>query len=515
MDNKLKNKCGSVSTVSNLLRKMPVPELTEDRWSKIESSVYAALEKKPVRGIILHRENMFRSFYGPAIAAAAALILALSSVFYFNTNHFSNQQLSYNLNILDSKGSVSIFSKKGNQSSKFSGENELSLKHDESIKTGIDGELTVQIQNGTGFKMSPESELQILKSDDKTILISLVRGSALFSVKKRNPDASFIVRTHNAECSVKGTIFRVSIEHDGNNKNLNTCLSVFQGTVIFSDIEKQSVSTPVTAGQTTTISNHSLAAINPVRSDGKNIRDISLLTLTLESVEDSVSMPSGLVEIVSHPEGASVSVNGQIQGTTPIIMKLSEGTFNVEMSMPGYEPWYGNAKVQSRHTSIVSAALSQVKNKPDDASSGNIEGISGKNTQLPDNFVNRPEYVEALIQITIGEYQKALGILESLRKSRGLTVRERACILKQTSLCYRSLGDFEKALRNLRQRYEKADNDTEKASLLWEIANIQAACLGDYKKAEKTLSEYIQTYPLGQWVSDAKARLAEIRYLKN
>jgi tetratricopeptide (TPR) repeat protein len=484
---------------------MSVLSRSEEQWNNIEESVLNSLQSRK-RGIILNREFVFRSFYKPAIAFAAAFVLAISAFLYFYNNNFSRQNIAAELTILNCTGEVALAGHNISEKTLLKTESSLILKPGQILETGADGEITARLEENTGFKLSANSRIEIKQSDKSVMRLLLHSGEALFSVKKRQVGSIFTVQTENAECRVVGTVFEVKACNEG------TTLSVFKGAVRFTDISDKQISTIIDAGYCANLANHIIKDNAQIESAESSIRDISLLTLALSSSLDSKVPAAGLVEFISVPSGASVSVNGQAQGNTPIVMQLPAGVFDVEMTSSGFEKWLGSVEVTEKHTSIVSAGMVPDKQFAADTKS---PSRANRKTLSPDNFTYRPEYVEACIQITIGEYHKAIGILESLNKNNRLTTAERAGILKQTAVCYKNIGNFNETLRLLKSQYEQAKSDSEKAGILWEMSTIQASCLGDFKGAENTLEKYLQTDSNGRWVTEARARLADVRYLIN
>jgi tetratricopeptide (TPR) repeat protein len=135
--------------------------------------------------------------------------------------------------------------------------------------------------------------------------------------------------------------------------------------------------------------------------------------------------------------------------------------------------------------------------------------------QPESTLVAVPEYVEAMVQLTVGEYQKAVGILDSLKNNQPIDMKSRMSIMKKINSCYAKLGDFRKALERLEEKHEKTTSNTDKENLLWEVANMKANCMGDYQGAETALVELLVIDPTGIRSHDAYGKLAEIQYMLN
>jgi hypothetical protein len=58
----------------------------------------------------------------------------------------------------------------------------------------------------------------------------------------------------------------------------------------------------------------------------------------------------------SRPTGAEVYVDGRLQGRTPLRLTLNEGTYRVELRLPGYEPYQATVRVErGRETRLVAS----------------------------------------------------------------------------------------------------------------------------------------------------------------
>ena len=65
---------------------------------------------------------------------------------------------------------------------------------------------------------------------------------------------------------------------------------------------------------------------------------LSLLLLSLSSMEAMGDNATGIVKVVSQPEGASVYLNGRVFGPTPVLVELAKGTHSLVISLDGYPP---------------------------------------------------------------------------------------------------------------------------------------------------------------------------------
>jgi tetratricopeptide (TPR) repeat protein len=242
------------------------------------------------------------------------------------------------------------------------------------------------------------------------------------------------------------------------------------------------------------------------------IRDVSILKLALDAAS-APDMHYGIIEFTSVPCGARVFVNNVMQGTTPMVIAGTAGEHEVSLNLDGYEPWHGVFAAKEMKITSVEAQLTPVKSAgiavmPHRTAAASSTAPSGNGAS--DGFITRPEYVEALIHLTIGEYLKALSLLDSLARIPGLTNDEKAAISEKTALCYQGLGDFRRALQSLEKRFASASDPDTRGNLLWQIATIKTTCLGDVQGGRQDLAEYLKSYPNGSWTQEARQKLAQI-----
>ena len=74
-----------------------------------------------------------------------------------------------------------------------------------------------------------------------------------------------------------------------------------------------------------------------------------------ESVPTGGRQIKGTLLVESDPEGAEVSINGVVQGRTPLVIRdLGAGTRVVRLELPGYEPWsWAVAVVANKRTPLT------------------------------------------------------------------------------------------------------------------------------------------------------------------
>jgi hypothetical protein len=491
----------------------PIAKRSDEEWEAIERAVFARLDSD-VSGRtgaeVLDRRHMFRSFARPLIAAAAMLTVAIGAFFMFQSGVFSPAPPLQSSLVLDIQGNAAIIDKQGAATASTIQKPQLFIQAGQRFETGDDGSMMVQLAEATGFRLSRNSRIEIVKASQRGIRLFLHYGHALFSVRKRTDMGGFAVITPNAECRIVGTIFDVTVKPGKRRGDARTDLAVFQGIVEIADREMRRVNTSVESGYMVSLHNHAFGDIFSAQAGAKPIRDISLLKAALDLSQESFTAASGIVEFLSQPPQARVVINDQVMGTTPMVLKYPYGTYTVTISSEDYEPWTGSFNVEEMKVNSVSAALMPLAPERKTAQPGAVSLESDLEKQLedePNTYVNQPEYVEALIQMTVGEYRKALALLESLNEKPGLSIRDKVLIKHKISQCYQSLGDFRRALRMLKREYRRSDDPKVRSNLLWEIATIKSNCLGDYAGARQTLRQYLKRYPDGPWADEARARI--------
>lgn len=70
---------------------------------------------------------------------------------------------------------------------------------------------------------------------------------------------------------------------------------------------------------------------------------------------------TGILLLESSPTGAEAYVNGTLRGRTPLRLVLEEGTYQVELKAPGYEPYRATVRVEGGRETRVSATLRPIR----------------------------------------------------------------------------------------------------------------------------------------------------------
>jgi tetratricopeptide (TPR) repeat protein len=224
----------------------------------------------------------------------------------------------------------------------------------------------------------------------------------------------------------------------------------------------------------------------------------------------------GIIDVSAHPERALVLIDDTLAGRSPLFIQKSAGAHTITIAADGYVSADKIITVGKDSITAVTADLQKklmgpasiglVPRKPDRRFAPAI--VKPEST-----LVAVPEYVEAMVQLTIGEYQKAIGILDSLKNTQPLDMKSRMSIMRKINESYLKLGNFSNVLGKLDSACDRSTDNSVKERLLWEKANILANCLGDYQNAERALSELLTVSPSGKCAKDALIKLAEIQYM--
>lgn len=97
-------------------------------------------------------------------------------------------------------------------------------------------------------------------------------------------------------------------------------------------------------------------AKEPVKEAPKETPKETPKTPTKETVKetgDTITQGTGALRIDSEPRGASVTVNGQKQGTTPVLLNLPAGkSYSITLSFPGYKTWQRTVNLNKKKIEV-------------------------------------------------------------------------------------------------------------------------------------------------------------------
>jgi tetratricopeptide (TPR) repeat protein len=489
-----------------LLAKIKVPAKTENEWKLLENELFYKLEnqKKPkfINNIFSFLQELLiqlRPNVAIAVASSFLIFIAFIGILisFLNKSQTSVSVIQLvtftnNTNILWN-GLDKINNLSSNQikfhKNKVSGTTIITSTGDSAIIT---------LNKGNSIKIYPNTKLIVEKATLTRIVCNLKEGSILVKVNKLNGKNKFEIKTPITICNVIGTVFRVNSLN-----NSKTIVSVYEGKVKCTSLSKKNYWEKfVESGNEIIVENTNKPFISNY-SSLPPVQDISILNLLLE-VD---SLKDALLYFNSTPNGAKVVINGFMEGKTPLIIKKPQGVYSLSVFEEGFYPWEKTLAINNTRFIQINAQLKELPQQ-NKLSVRKIYPIK----QTEEKLATLPAYINALVAMSSCRYQDALLIFDSLWSSGNIDIKGRMFIMDKINYCYSQLGDFEKAIENLEEKYNKAQNIQEKGQILWEMATIKANCLGDYQEAEMALVEFLIIQPNALWAHSAYGKLAEIQY---
>jgi hypothetical protein len=503
-----------------LLLRVKAPLKQEQDWCALENDVFAALDNEvQTTGIPAKRRFAF-SFprLAFAYAGAAALVLSAAGI-GLKIAYQRTHSLESTASLVSVHGRVAVqwdgSGRWDTLSSIGPGLAKKTAKQGTVFAPLAAGSAVILLDKGSVIKLSGGSSLTIKTATAEQQVCFLAKGCVLVKVNKRLPGQRFEVRTPCATCTIVGTIFRVEADSIA-----STTLSVYQGKVrMVPSSGPASVAVNVSTGRQMTVSRSGAVAFGRITESGTPIRDISVLSMLVEpSAAENGRNDGAVVDITSRPDGAKVMINGVMTGITPLLIREPAGRYAVVLYRDGYDPCEESVTVgQDRVvgcTAVLSRKASEALSvRPTTLRSPVSAAAQRRQSEAELRLI--PEYVEALVNMASGEYQRALAILDSLSGCGIVDIKQRMCIMETVNACYRKLGDFGHASDLLEDRLQKTESTLAKGQILWELANIRANCLGDYEGAEMALVEFLILQPEAMWAHNAYSKLAEIQYYLN
>jgi hypothetical protein len=419
----------SIRRASAMLKGVKAPEKTESEWSVLESGLLGRL------GSFDHETASHRShfpFFFPKPVALASGFAVAAAIAFISIAHVRDAKSDPYARFLSIRGKVCAGPSDSKQPDTLKGiQGGVLLKKGLRITTLDNGSCIIRIDKGTALEASPRSRLTFDAFSQKRIIINLTRGSILAKVSKRTKDQKFMIITPSASCAVVGTNFRVNVNACGSDTSSTTELTVYEGKVAIAKGSALSGNVQyVATGQECRASPRSIGTIHAIDESETPLKNISTLRL-LVGPESDGPVKSGIIDVSSRPEGALVMIDDTMAGATPLLLRKPVGNHSLVMSASGFASWESSISVGQDSVSSLSACL--LKSESDARSRPVL-----KPSRVPliksvpeSTLVALPDYVEAMIQLTIGEYQKSLGILETIEDKQPIDVKSRMNIMKK------------------------------------------------------------------------------------
>jgi TolA-binding protein len=513
-------KSESTQRLHALLSGVKAPARQKNDWQRLENNIFAALDDEkqatvPTASAAVSSPRFFFALprFSVAWAAAAALVLSATAIGLSIAYHKTASDATAAA-VVSVRGRLAVqWEGKGPWDTLSSGGSVAKTAGAGTIFSTLPGSSAViLLDKGSIVRLYERSVFTLRSFARQQRVCFLARGGVLVKVNKLQPGQKFEVRTPCAMCSVVGTIFRV----DAAGSTAATTLSVYQGKVRMAPAAmaagSASVATVVATGRQMTISQSGAVTFGRITEKITPIRDISALSMLVEPSEN-IPANAAVVDITSTPEGAKVMINNVLAGITPLLVREIPGRYNVAMFAGGCVPYESAIDVgRDRIVSLAVELQATPTLVPPKHRAATAVSMPARRAHSEQELRLMPCYVEALVNISSGEYQQALAILDSLSGSGMVDIRQRMSIMEAINSCYAKLGDFGSASNSLEEKLQKTDSPREKDQILWEIANVKANCLGDYEGAEMALVEFLIVQPDAMWAHDAYSKLAETQY---
>ncbi|HAJ80726.1 MAG TPA: hypothetical protein DCO75_13255 [Fibrobacteres bacterium] len=500
-----------IRVMHDMLKRVKVPEKNDPQWSVLETNIFTDLgqNKLPKTG------KMFFTLRQASFVSYFAISIIIVAVFFFYPHKEVKSDLCARFRSVH--GTITISSKNKKTTDTLSSvqaiKNAIRIEKGATVAALDNSSFIITIDSGSAMEVSNNSRLTFEEFDSKRIIINLSRGSILAKVSKRTPDQQFIVNTLPASCIVVGTIFKVEIFTQPDS-TLKTNLVVYEGKVKFYCKNNQQQTRYVAAGQSCSAYIKNMDATRAVSEPETPLKQISTLELMTNTGNCAIKQ-SGIIDISSRPDNAMVMLDDSIIGKTPLLIRKPAGSHKITIVKAGYATIEKNIAVRMDSTSMISAEFTKSTSQNNGTSTRETINIPIVKLSPESTFVTLPDYVEAMIQLTIGEYQKALGILESIKENQPIDLKSRMVLISKINNCYAKIGNFSRVIDDLSNKIEKASTDDEKGQYLWELANVQSNCMGDFHSAELSLNKLIETNPWGKRTREAFCKLAEVQYMQD
>jgi len=203
----------------------------------------------------------------------------------------------------------------------------------DALQTGADGRVGLQWGEGSGALVGPRSSLALRKLDPLAQELRLERGRVAVRVGPHQPGEALQVLTPSHAITVRGTWFIVAADARG------TTVEVLEGVVEVAALDGDGSSTRVAAPQRAFFPRGTGV---PVGARPLSGRDAATLRLVNEmgllpawaSVERAAAT-TGLLDVGSTPT-AQLVVDGVAFGSTPLMLRRTQGRHLVELSRPGF-----------------------------------------------------------------------------------------------------------------------------------------------------------------------------------
>jgi TolA-binding protein len=511
------------------MRSFPVPVRADAQWLKIEAFVLNEIKD-------IHQEKKvipFKKTISLQLRVAAVLVLVLFAAIPFIVNQMSNykgdsQFVSALPQLISSEGMVSL---NGTLCSDLN----KNLEIGSVIATNPSSQVIIQADSGSRIKLAEKSSVRVKSFSKKNQTFQLEYGAVSVHVTKRMDDQLFSVKTSNAVCEVVGT--RFSVQFSGDSTKPTTVLSVKEGCVRFRTndgtavlvnsgerccisgssigekvsevVEKPIVNNPVSKKSIESIiQTHDKLIFSEKRAlnGDTNLSGVNYVELTrqtdsliekenfsaaLQSIEkiisSSVLKPDQLYDATMKKVRIMKRLQ-RYQDAAILLESVASGKFRKEYCGNAL---YQLAIVQKKELKNTEKAIVTLQKYISEHSDG---------VMISDAYYSLAEILHER-----ADYKGEASVYNQYIESAGAAEGSQRAVYALASLYSKELHDCNRAL-GLFTHLEKSDPKGLYAedALFW-----KANCLNAQGKANLAIAaykEYLERYPAGRWVMDAKAR---------
>lgn len=465
--------------LSVLKKQSFVPLPTEAKWNNIEKSILNNLDNE---SNFSETRLPLCMFDWKRTAVAALLLISfvcILGITFGIRNYRKNvvsqtAEMSSYPKLVNTIGSVSVV----NDTIK-SGNSDLE-KNGITIKTADSSMTNVLLNKRTTLSLDNNTVCRINKLSVDTQVVSLQQGNVLAKVGKRGREQKFRIETPNAFCDVVGTQFKVWYDDTALGKCV-TRLAVYKGSVVFGVGLNKEV--PVDSGYC-------------IEAVGETLGEPVLINQNKDRLKNKIM-------VISEPDEAIVSINGNQAGLTPLSFVFEKGVYQIKVYKNGYSMW-------ERHLNLAKYEKDTIRIKL-----RTTLDISEKNEKIPDSNASDSVLINKVVKLIGSEnYDSALIVLNNIVCNSKTRPETKVLALTKMAYCQSSMGRHDKAVEALLQIVNGRFSDDQKGSALFRIAAIKKDQMHDYDGAVEALNKYFKEYSEGIWIEEVGFSLAELLVIK-
>lgn len=451
----------------------------EAKWNKIEKSIFNNLDNE---------SNLFENrlplcvFDWKRTAVAALLLISFVCILGipFGIRKYRKNVVSQTADVssypklVNTIGSVSVVN------DNIKSENSDLEKNGITIKTADSSLTNVLLNKRTTLSLDNNTVCRINKLSIDTQIISLQQGNVLAKVGKRGREQKFRIETPNAFCDVVGTQFKVWYDDTAFGKCV-TRLAVYKGSVVFGVGLNKEV--PVDSGYC-------------IEAVGETLGKPVLINKNKDRLKNKIM-------VISEPDEAIVSINGNKAGLTPLSFEFEKGVYQIKVYKNGYSMW-------EKHLNLAKYEKDTIRIKLRTAL-----GISEKSEKISDSNTSDSVLINKVVELIDSEnYDSALIVLNDIVCNSKTRRETKVLVLTKMAYCQSSMGRHDKAVEALLQIVNGRFSDDQKGSALFRIATIKKDQMHDYDGAVEALIKYFKDYSEGIWIEEVGFSLAELLVIK-